>query len=85
MTSIYLIDTYEEALEKANDTPYGLAAAIFTTDINKALDFAKNSNVGMCHINGPTVHDEPQIFPYGHGLAQYAASVAKPYWAEREY
>ncbi len=64
VTSIYPIDSYEEGLEKANDTPYGLAAAIFTNDINKALDFAQNSGAGMCHINGPTVHDEPHV-PFG--------------------
>lgn len=64
VTAIYPIDSYEEGLEKANDTPYGLASAIFTNDINKALDFAKNTGAGMCHINGPTVHDEPHV-PFG--------------------
>ena len=64
VTAIYPIESYEEGLEKANDTPYGLASAIFTNDINKALDFAKNTGAGMCHINGPTVHDEPHV-PFG--------------------
>jgi len=48
----------------ANDTAYGLAAAIFTKDINKAMHFVQNSGAGMCHINGPTIHDEPHI-PFG--------------------
>ena len=64
VTSIYPIDSYEEALEMANDTAYGLAAAIFTKDINKAMHFVQNSGAGMCHINGPTIHDEPHI-PFG--------------------
>ena len=64
VTSIYPIDSYEEALELANDTAYGLAAAIFTKDINKAMHFVQNSGAGMCHINGPTIHDEPHI-PFG--------------------
>ncbi len=64
VTSIYPIDSYEEGLEKANDTVYGLSSAIFTNDINKALHFAKNIGAGMCHINGPTVHDEAHI-PFG--------------------
>jgi len=64
VTAIYAIDSYEEGLEKANDTPYGLAAAIFTKDINKAMHFVQNSGAGMCHINGPTVHDEPHV-PFG--------------------
>jgi len=64
VTAIYPIDSYEEGLEKANDTPFGLSSAIFTNDINKALDFANNIGAGMCHINGPTVHDEPHV-PFG--------------------
>ena len=35
VTSIYPVDSYEEGLEKANDTEYGLSSAIFTKDINK--------------------------------------------------
>ena len=64
VTSIYPIDSYEEGLEKANDTEYGLSSAIFTKDINKAFHFARNIGAGMCHINGPTIHDEPHI-PFG--------------------
>ncbi len=64
VTSIYPIDSYEEGLEKANDTEYGLSSAIFTKDIDKAFHFARNSNAGMCHINGPTIHDEAHI-PFG--------------------
>ena len=64
VTSIYPIDSYEEGLEKANDTVYGLSSAIFTNDLNKAMHFAKNIDAGMCHINGPTVHDEAHV-PFG--------------------
>ena len=64
VTSIYPIDSYEEGLEKANDNPYGLSSAIFTNDINKALHFAQNIGAGMCHINGPTIQDEPHV-PFG--------------------
>ena len=64
VTSIYPIDSYEEGLERANDTEYGLSSAIFTNDINKAMHFAKNIDAGMCHINGPTIHDEAHV-PFG--------------------
>jgi len=67
VTAIYPIDSYEEGLEKANDTVYGLSSAIFTTDINKAMHFAKNTGAGMCHINGPTVHDEAHVSFGGNG------------------
>ncbi len=64
VTSIYPIDSYEEGLEKANDTVFGLSSAIYTNDINKAFHFAQNIEAGMCHVNGPTVHDEAHI-PFG--------------------
>lgn len=64
VTSIYPIDSYEEGLAKANDTEYGLSSAIFTKDINKAFHFARNIGAGMCHINGPTIHDEAHV-PFG--------------------
>ena len=64
VTSIYPIDSYEEGVEKANDTVFGLSSAIFTNDLNKAFDYAKRSGAGMVHINGPTVHDEAHV-PFG--------------------
>jgi vanillin dehydrogenase len=54
----------EEALRVANDTEYGLSAAIFSRDIARAWNLAKRVESGICHINGPTVHDEPQM-PFG--------------------
>jgi vanillin dehydrogenase len=54
----------EEALRIANDTEYGLSAAVFSRDIARAWHVARQVNSGICHINGPTVHDEPQM-PFG--------------------
>lgn len=53
-----------EAIRLANDTEYGLAASIFTADIARGLQVAKQIKSGICHINGPTVHDEAQM-PFG--------------------
>ena len=64
VTSVYPVDSYEEALEKANDTNYGLSAAIFTQDINRALHFAQNIGAGMAHVNASPLHDEPHV-PFG--------------------
>ena len=64
VTSIYPIDSYEEGLKRANDTEYGLSSAIFTKDIGRAFHFARNIEAGMCHINGPTIHDEAHV-PFG--------------------
>lgn len=52
------------AIELANDTEYGLSAAVFTRDTARGLRVARAIKSGICHINGPTVHDEAQM-PFG--------------------
>ncbi len=54
----------DHAVELANDTQYGLSAAVFTRDIAKGLTVARRIRSGICHVNGPTVHDEAQM-PFG--------------------
>ncbi|MBP0443658.1 aldehyde dehydrogenase [Roseomonas sp. SSH11] len=54
----------EEAIRVANDTEYGLSAAIFTKDVARGLALAQRIESGICHVNGPTVHDEAQM-PFG--------------------
>lgn len=54
----------EEAIAVANDNAYGLASAVFGKDIARAMQVAKRIESGICHINGPTVHDEAQM-PFG--------------------
>jgi acyl-CoA reductase-like NAD-dependent aldehyde dehydrogenase len=51
-------------VEVANDTEYGLAAAVFSQDINRAMRVAQRIQSGIVHINGSTVADEPHI-PFG--------------------
>jgi acyl-CoA reductase-like NAD-dependent aldehyde dehydrogenase len=48
----------------ANDTEYGLSSAVFSQNINRAVSVAQRIQAGICHINGSTVADEPQI-PFG--------------------
>ncbi len=52
------------AIELANDTEYGLSAAVFTKDTARGLKVARQIKSGICHVNGPTVHDEAQM-PFG--------------------
>ena len=54
----------DHAVELANDSEYGLSAAVFSRDIPRALKVAQRIRSGICHINGPTVHDEAQM-PFG--------------------
>jgi benzaldehyde dehydrogenase (NAD) len=62
--SITRVKSVDEAVRLANDTEYGLAAAVFSRDIARGLEVAKRIDTGICHINGPTVHDEAQM-PFG--------------------
>ena len=50
--TIIPFDTEEEAIEIANDTPYGLAAYIQSGDLKRAERIANKLRVGMVHING---------------------------------
>ena len=52
------------AIELANDSDYGLSAAVFTRDTARGLGVARQIRSGICHVNGPTVHDEAQM-PFG--------------------
>jgi acyl-CoA reductase-like NAD-dependent aldehyde dehydrogenase len=62
--SIIRVDGDDEAIRIANDTEYGLSAAVFSENIQRAMKVAKRINSGICHINGPTVNDEAQM-PFG--------------------
>ena len=64
VVTVVRVNGDEEALRVANDTEYGLSSAIFSRDIARAWGLAKRVESGICHINGPTVHDEPQM-PFG--------------------
>jgi len=54
----------DAAVACANDSEYGLAAAVFGRDLARAMDVARRIESGICHVNGPTVHDEAQM-PFG--------------------
>lgn len=54
----------EDAIRIANDTEYGLSAAVFSRNIPRAMNVARRIDSGICHVNGPTVHDEAQM-PFG--------------------
>ncbi|WP_203291248.1 aldehyde dehydrogenase [Maricaulis parjimensis] len=53
-----------DAIRIANDSEYGLSSAVFTRDASRGLLVARQIHSGICHVNGPTVHDEPQM-PFG--------------------
>jgi aldehyde dehydrogenase (NAD+) len=54
----------DEAVSRANDSRYGLAAGVITRDPDRGLAIARRLEAGIVHINDQTVHDEPQM-PFG--------------------
>lgn len=58
------VDGVDAAVDCANDNEYGLSAAVFGRDIARAMNVARRIESGICHVNGPTVHDEAQM-PFG--------------------
>ncbi|XP_047530356.1 aldehyde dehydrogenase X, mitochondrial-like [Vanessa atalanta] len=49
--SVFKFDTFEEIIDRANDTNYGLGAGVITNDITTALTFAKHVRAGSVWIN----------------------------------
>lgn len=62
--AIVRVNGVEEAVACANDNEFGLAAAVFGRDVSRAWQVANRIESGICHVNGPTVHDEAQM-PFG--------------------
>lgn len=62
--AIVRVSGEEAAIACANDNPYGLSAAVFTRDTARGWRVARRIESGICHVNGPTVHDEAQM-PFG--------------------
>jgi acyl-CoA reductase-like NAD-dependent aldehyde dehydrogenase len=56
--------SYDEAVELANDVPYGLSASIFTTDLRAAMRFAEDSRTGIVKVNQESTGVEFQA-PFG--------------------
>jgi glyceraldehyde-3-phosphate dehydrogenase (NADP+) len=72
----------DEAIRLANDTRYGLSAAIFTQDIDRAMRFAREVDSGNLHINWSTQW-RADLMPYG-GLKDSGMGKEGPKYAIRE-
>ncbi len=75
-------DNIDEAIRFANDTRYGLAAGIFTRDIERAMRFAKEVDAGVLNINGSSQY-RADLMPYG-GLKHSGLGKEGPKYAIRE-
>ena len=61
VVTVQTFRTEAEALELANDTPYGLAGAVFTSDVTRALRVIKEIRAGITWVNcyNPTFNEAP--------------------------
>ena len=76
------VDDIDQAIELANDTEYGLSAAIFTQDVDRAMRFAREVDSGNIHINwGPQWRAD--LMPYG-GLKNSGMGKEGPKYAVEE-
>ena len=62
--SIVPFQQLDEAIAQVNDTPYGLAAGLFTSNITTALKAARALEVGSVHVN-ETSSSRVDLMPYG--------------------
>lgn len=56
-----------EAVDLANDSDFSLCASVFSSDVMRALDVARQVRAGSCHVNGATVYIEPTLPNGGTG------------------
>src|SRR6266545_470047 len=64
VAAIEVVDSSDEAVERANATTYGLASGVITNDADKGLELAQRIQAGIVHVNDQPVGDEPQM-PFG--------------------
>src|SRR3954465_7374306 len=64
ITTLHRVRDFDEALELANASPYGLTAAIWTDSVHRAQVFGQKGGAGGVQVNGPTYGFEPHV-PFG--------------------
>ena len=58
------VDNFDQAIEYANNTAYGLSSAIYTKDVNRAFKAMRDIYAGITYINAPTIGAEVHL-PFG--------------------
>ena len=64
VVSIIPVDSLEEAIDVANDVPYGLSSAIYTRNVNNAFVAMRDLYTGIVYVNAPTIGAEIHL-PFG--------------------
>lgn len=80
--AVQCFDNINDAIALANDTRFGLSAAIFTQDIDRAMQFATQVDSGNLHINWASQW-RADLMPYG-GLKDSGLGKEGPRYAIEE-
>lgn len=64
---LFEFETDDEAIASANNSEFSLCASVFSKDVMRALDVARQVRAGSCHVNGPTVYIEATLPNGGTG------------------
>ncbi len=64
ITTLHRVGGFDEAVELANASPYGLTAAIWTDSVHRGREFVRRIVAGGVQVNGPTYGFEPHV-PFG--------------------
>jgi aldehyde dehydrogenase (NAD+) len=62
--SVIPVESYEEAIQVANSTEYGLSCALYTEDMRKVFRAMRDIQSGLIYFNAPTTGAEPHL-PFG--------------------
>jgi acyl-CoA reductase-like NAD-dependent aldehyde dehydrogenase len=82
VVSLVTFDSLDEAMAQANDTPFGLAAGIFTKDITRAMTAARRLRVGLLHVNDAS-SSRVDLIPFA-GVKQSGIGREGPKYAMQE-
>lgn len=83
LAPLIMAENEAHALQLANDTEYGLSSAVFTSDMDRGINFAHGIVAGMTHINDMTVDDQPNA-PFG-GEKNSGIGRFNGHWAIEEF
>jgi aldehyde dehydrogenase (NAD+) len=76
ISTVHRVRDFDAALEAANDSPYGLTAAIWTRSVHRGQEFLRRIRSGVAAVNGPTYGSEPHM-PFG-GLGDSGTGWREP-------
>lgn len=80
--SVIPFRSFDEVIDQVNATPYGLAAGVFTRDVNRAMSAARRLHVGIVHINEPS-SSRVDLMPFS-GVKESGLGREGPKYAMQE-